>query len=120
NHFKDERRLYDGNGGGILREDLVHPLLLGGDHGRVNDGVEVVEAAALEGEFGEADAIEAAIGAYDFRAECADDLGVDKVAGFHHFAAEGVGFNNVRAQFTQECGDGAFAAAEAACESYAE
>jgi hypothetical protein len=50
-------------------EDLFHPLLLGGDDGGMDDGVEVVEAAVLEGEFGEAGAVEAAIGANDFRAE---------------------------------------------------
>jgi hypothetical protein len=36
------------------------------------------------------------------------------MAGLHHFAAKGIGFNDVRADFAKECGDGAFAAAEAA------
>jgi hypothetical protein len=93
---------------------------LSGDDGGVNDGVEVVEATPLEGEFSKAGAVETSIWGDDIGAEGADDLGVDEVAGLHHLAAEGVGFNDVRAEFAEEGGDGAFAAAETAGESYAE
>ncbi len=65
-------------------------------------------------------AVEAAIGVDDIWAEDADDFGVDGLAGFHHSAAEGVGFDDVSAEFAQSGGDGGFAAAEAAGESYAE
>ena len=43
NHFKDEGGLDDGDGGWIVREDLFHPVLLGGDDGGMDDGVELVE-----------------------------------------------------------------------------
>ena len=102
-YLKDKRGLDDSDGRGIAGEDLFHPLLLGGDDGRMDDGVEVVEAATLEGELSETGAVDSAVWAHDFGAECADDLGVDGLAGFHHLAAKRVGFNDVGAEFTEKC-----------------
>jgi hypothetical protein len=42
------------------------------------------------------------------------------MAGLHHLAAEGIGFDDVSAEFAEDGGDGALAAAEAAGESYAQ
>ena len=61
-HLKDQRRLDHGHGRGIAREDLVHPPPLGFNGGRVDDGVQLLQAAFAEGQLSEAGAVEAAIG----------------------------------------------------------
>jgi len=61
----------------------------------VNDGVELIEASALEGQFGDARAVEGAVGRDDFRAEPAHDLVVDLMAGLHQRAAQLVGLNDL-------------------------
>jgi hypothetical protein len=64
----------------------------------MHDGIEVVEAAALEGQFGQTGAVETAIGGDDFRTKGADNLTIDGLAGLHHLAAERVGLNDVGAE----------------------
>jgi len=79
-HLEDEGGLGNSDGGRVAGEDLVHPTLLSGDDGGVDDGVEVIEAAFPKDELGEAGAIEPAVGPDDLRAEGADDVVVDLVA----------------------------------------
>lgn len=117
--FEDEGGFDDGNGGGVAREDLVHHAALKVDDGGMDDGVELLEPVAREGELSEARAVEMAVWGEDFRAEGADDFGEDGLAGLHEVAAKGVGFDDLSAVFTEHGGDGGFAAAEAAGEAYA-
>jgi hypothetical protein len=98
----------------MVGEDLLHPVLLGCDDGGMNDCIQVIKAAALKSELGQTGAVEMSIGVYDIGTEGADDLLIDEVAGFHHFTAEGIGFNDVCAEIAEDGCDGAFAAPEAA------
>jgi hypothetical protein len=109
--LKDQRRLDDGYGGGIASEDFGHPAALLGDDGGMDDGVEFLQAAALEGKIGEVEAVEAAVRGNDFRTEDTDDLGKDGLAGLHEGAAQLVGFDDLSAEFAEYGGYGAFAAA---------
>jgi hypothetical protein len=60
--FKDQRRFEDGDGGVVASEDFVHPAALRLDHGRMHDGVQLLQAALTKGEIGEAGAVEATVG----------------------------------------------------------
>ena len=92
--------------------------VLRGDDGGVDDAVELVEAAVREGFHGERGAVELAVGTDDRRAEGLDDGGVDRFAGAHHVAAERIGLEDGDAGLGPDEGDGTFAAADAARESY--
>jgi hypothetical protein len=122
--FEDERGLDDGNGFGVAREDLAHPVALGGDDGGVDDGVEVVEAGSPDSgrKARSASLARSSLPSAtdDFGAEFGDDFLVDRLAGLHERAAEFVGLDDFRAQFAQDCGDGALAAAQAAGQSDAD
>ncbi len=98
-HFKDQRRLDDGNSPGIARKDLVHPLVLGLDHGRMDDGVQLLQAAFAKGKLGQAGAVELAVGVDHLRAKMLDDCRIDRLAGLHQRAAKLIGFNHVSAEF---------------------
>lgn len=115
-HLEDERRLNDGYGCRIVRQNLVHPMPLRRDYGGMDNGVELVETATLKSQLGQTRAAEAAIGADDLWAEGADNFGVDGLAGLHQLPAQFIGFDHVGAQFAQVARDSAFAAAQAAGE----
>jgi hypothetical protein len=85
----------------------------------MNDGVQVLQAAFFESDFGKSGAVEAAIGGEYLRAELRDDLIEDLVAGFHEVAAQRVGFDDYGAESAQHGGYGGFAAAETAGQAYA-
>ncbi len=122
--LEDERGLDDGDGGGITSKDSFCLLLLGGDDGGVDDGVEFVEivlaAFAGEGEPGERGAVELAVGGDDCGSEAVDDGVVNGLARLHELATERVGLDDVSAERAEARGDGGFAAAESAGESDAE
>ena len=110
-NFEDQSRLDYGYGCGIGGEAGFHPLALGGDDGRMDDGVQFIESPTLKSEGGEAGAGEATGGCDDVGAEGTDDFGIDLLARFHEGAAQVVGFDDVCAQFAQNACDGALAAA---------
>jgi len=116
-HLEDERRLDDGHGRRIARENLVHPLPLRVDDGGMDNRIEVVEPATLKGQLSEMSAVQAAIRGNHVRTEGADNFGVDRLARLHHLAAQLIGFDDVGAQFAQITRNGALAAAQSACES---
>src|SRR5580698_7086489 len=86
----------------------------------MDDGVQVMQASAGEGELGEFAAIQTAVRADDFRPEDAGYLGVDGLSRLHERAAELVGFDDFGAEFAETRGYSAFAAAEAAGEADAQ
>jgi hypothetical protein len=86
----------------------------------MDDAIEFVETTIMEGEGCEARAIEGAIRADDGGAEVFCDVAIDFVAGLHHVAGDGVGFKDMEAVLAEDGGDGRFATAEAAGESYAQ
>ena len=78
--LKDERRLDHDHGVGVFRENVVGPLLLRRDDGRMHDLVQLGEAVLPEGEVGQKTAVKRAVGADHFRPEVPDDFVVDGVA----------------------------------------
>ena len=60
-HFKNQCRLDHRDGGGIAGKDRIHPQALGGDYGGMDDGVQLVQPSAPEGQFGQARPIQAAL-----------------------------------------------------------
>jgi len=57
-HLKDERGDDDGDGGGVVREELVGPLALRFNDGGVDDGVQLLQAAFRERDFSKPAAVE--------------------------------------------------------------
>ena len=82
-----------------------------------DDGVEVVETAALEGEARERGAVEGAVRREDGGAELFDDGVEDGLARLHELATEIVGRQDVGAVRGEHARDRGFAAAETAGEA---
>lgn len=119
---EDESGLDDGDGVGIALFEGSDEACLLGEHGRVDDGVELVDArvSGVEGEAREGGAVERAVAVEDARAETLDDRSEDGLAGVHERAADFVGGEDVRAVRGEQARDGGFAAAEIAGEANAE
>jgi len=113
-HFEYQSGLDDGHSMRIAGKNLIHPLLLGGDHGRVNDGVQFLQATAPEGQCGELAAIQLAEGRNYGWPESSHNLCINPLARLHQGAPQFIGFADLCAQFSQQASDSALAAAQAA------
>src|SRR4051812_28857122 len=56
--LENQRGFDDRDGGGVALKDRVHPLLLGGDDGRMDDGVEFGDAVGRKNGIGKARAVD--------------------------------------------------------------
>ena len=101
----------------MARKNLIHPKLLSGNHRRMNDGVQLLQTAVFEGQIGQPRALQAAIGAKNFRAKGAHNPRENRLPRLHQRASQFVGHNDLRAQRGQHGRDCAFAAAQTASES---
>ena len=94
---------------------LVQLLKDGCFHARVNDGVQPIELLAIgEHDSGQLGAVDAATFVKDGWSELPDDFVVCGLAGLDQCVGERVGIENGEAHFAEYCGDGAFAAGDAA------
>src|SRR6185437_11794878 len=74
NGLEQQGGFNDGDGGRLAGKDFVDLFPLEINNSRMNDGVEFLDAAASEGELGEAEAVELAIGSQDLAAEDSHDF----------------------------------------------
>ncbi len=118
--FKDQRRFDHGNRFRVAAENVVRPCFLRSYDGGMNDAIQFIEAALAKSEVGKLRTIERAVFAEDFRSEVVDDLPIDGLAGLHEPTAYVICRNRVHSVRGKEPGDGTFAAAQSACESYAQ
>ena len=86
--LEDERGLDDGDGSRVIGEDGFGPLLLGGDDGGMDDGVQFVEAVAVKSQTSKRGAVKLAVGQDDGGSEAGDDRAIDGLAGLHELATE--------------------------------
>ena len=112
--FQDQRRFHDCNAMRIAAADPFHPLVFMLDHGGMNDGIEFLHAPCTTGmaerDLGKFGPVNTAVGIQDFPSEMADYFLIHRLPGLHQFVRNGVGQNQVRAEFDEHLADHRFAA----------
>src|ERR1039458_9747828 len=80
----------------------------------MNDGIQLAEPPPAKRDVGQPGTIQATIRLHDCRPEDADDFYIDCLPRLHERAAKLIRLDHFRAQFAEESGDGALAAAQPA------
>ena len=88
------------------------------DHGGMDNFVEFLDARCrAERGFRQPRSVDASVGIQDFAAEAADNFLIDRAPGLHEPVRDGIGLNQVRAQFGKHLADHGFPARDAASEA---
>ena len=116
--FQDECGFDDGEGVRIALADLFHPLIFLCDHGGMDNLVEFLDPRCrAERGFSQPRPVDASVGIQDFAAEVADNFLIDRAPGFHQPVRDGIGLNQVCAEFDKHPADHGFAARDTASEA---
>jgi hypothetical protein len=119
--FHEQGGFDEGGGSSAVTGPFVELAVCGCFYARVKDDVEAGElCVVVENDCGQLCAIDAIVWIEDGGAEFAEDFVVGRLAGLDEFVREGIGVENVEAEFAQHGGDRGFAGGDAACEAEAE
>ncbi len=134
--FEDEGGFHNSDAIRIAHSNLFHPFVFTCDHGRMDDGIELLYAgwpfgvpcsrvysharlsrSGSEGSFREFGPVDGPIRVEDRRAEASNNFFIDRAARLHEFVRNGIGLDEMGSEFYEHLADRRFAARNAASQA---